>query len=193
MQRKGGLLERWSGIIYYWVLGHLFGIEHPPNIVTARLMTRRYVDSLLLHREREIVISGLWFITGFKQIGLCVEKKQIGSSTYSYSKRFAHAINTVTSFSARPLYGILYLGIIIFICSLFAILSLTAIRIFSIGSVPGWTSVLVSIWLASGLMSIMMGTLAIYMAKIYTEVKRRPLTIVKDVYANGHRQDQSTS
>jgi len=63
--RKGGWFERWSGEAFYSLYNWLADIDHPRNIVTARLMTRRYVDALLQYREREMVISCLWVITGF--------------------------------------------------------------------------------------------------------------------------------
>ncbi|MFT2675401.1 hypothetical protein, partial [Escherichia coli] len=73
-QRKGGWFERVTGSIFYKVFRALTGISQPDNIVTARLMTRRYVKSLLLHLEREINIVGLWIITGFKQVAEQVRK-----------------------------------------------------------------------------------------------------------------------
>jgi putative glycosyltransferase len=64
-QRKGSFYERWSGALFYTVFRTLSGLDFPRNITTARLMTRRYVDALLGHKEREIMIAGLWLITGF--------------------------------------------------------------------------------------------------------------------------------
>lgn len=65
--RKGGAFERSTGAAFYKLFRKLTGINQPDNIVTARLMTQRYVQALLSHRERELNIGGLWIITG----GIC--------------------------------------------------------------------------------------------------------------------------
>ena len=86
-QRKGGWFERWSGQWFYFVFNVLTGLAVPANIVTARLMTRRYVDALLLHREREILIAGLWQITGFDQRSQVVKKHSSSETTYTLRKQ----------------------------------------------------------------------------------------------------------
>ena len=65
--RKGGTFERWSGEAFYTLFNWGTGLNLPRNLVTARLMTRRYVEALLLHREREVFLAGLLHITGFAQ------------------------------------------------------------------------------------------------------------------------------
>ena len=58
-RRKGRLFERWSGILFYRLFNMLSGLQLPDNLVTARLMTRRYVNALMGHQERELLIAGL--------------------------------------------------------------------------------------------------------------------------------------
>src|SRR5262249_8597435 len=79
--RKGGLWERVTGQIAYTLFNSLFAHPIPRNHITVRLMKRAYVDSLLLHREQQTVIGGLWVITGFKQVGLPVNKLARGNTT----------------------------------------------------------------------------------------------------------------
>jgi len=73
-RRKGSLFEKISGGVFFRLFRLLTGIAQPNNIVTARLMSRRFVDALLLHRERELNIGGLWITTGFKQVQRVVNK-----------------------------------------------------------------------------------------------------------------------
>ena len=61
-QRKGNWFERLSGRLFYRLFNSLAGLALPENLVTARLMTRRYVDALLLHKERELMLAGIWHI-----------------------------------------------------------------------------------------------------------------------------------
>lgn len=73
--RKGRVFERWSGVVFYSLLRTLTALDLPKNIVTARLMTRRYVEALLRHEEREVFLAGLLQITGFDQRPTPVTKK----------------------------------------------------------------------------------------------------------------------
>jgi putative glycosyltransferase len=181
-ERKGNWFEKWSGEVYYSVFNWLCNIDHPRNIVTARLMSRRYVDALLLHRERELVISCLWVITGFKQCGTIVKKHMSSSSTYSLSKKIGHATNAITSFSEMPLKLIFYVGIAIFFCAMAFAVDLVFNKLVLSRPLDGWTSVMVSIWILGGMTISFVGVVGIYLSKIFSETKQRPHTIVRNVY-----------
>lgn len=183
--RKGGWFERISGAIYHSIFNSLTGLQQTPNFVTARLMTRRYVDALLLHRERELNIGGLLHITGFKQIGQPVTKLSISPTSYSLSKRVSHLVNGITSFSHKPLYFVFYIGLTLFITSLLFLGLLLTQYLFLSRPPEGYVSVIASIWFFSGLLILFSGLQGIYMAKIFSEVKGRPRTIVRHVYRRG--------
>lgn len=181
-ERKGGWFEKWSGEVYYSVFNWLCNIDHPRNIVTARLMTRRYVDALLRYREREAVISCLWVSTGFKQCEKIVKKHMSSSTTYSLPMKIEHAMNAITSFSEVPLKLIFYLGISLLACALGYAGYLSFNRVFLSQPMDGWTSVMVSIWVFGGLIISFVGILGIYLAKVFSETKQRPNAIVREVY-----------
>lgn len=181
-KRRGGWLEKITGGLFYRVFRVLTGIAQPNNIVTARLMSRRYVDALLLHQERELNIGGLWIITGFKQCQQAVQKLSSSPTTYSLAKKFSHLVNAVTSFSSLPLVFTFYSGLLISISALAYILHLS-VRYFFVASPPdGYTSIIASIWLFSGLIIFFIGVQGVYISKIFSEVKQRPYTIIRGVY-----------
>lgn len=183
-KRKGGVLEQVTGKIFYQSFRLLTGISQPNNIVTARLMSRRYVDALLLHQERELNIGGLWIITGFKQCQQIVRKHFSSPTTYSFSRKFSHFVNAVTSFSSLPLVFTFYSGLFISISALGFIIYLMS-RYFLIASPPdGYTSIIASIWLFSGLIIFFIGVQGIYISKVFSEVKQRPYTIIRHVYGS---------
>ena len=97
-QRKGGALERLGGALHWWVVGRLSSYPIPKNIVTARVMTRQYVRSLLLHKEQKTAIGGLWAITGYKQVGVAITKGSRRRSSYSFAKRLAMGVDGMTAF-----------------------------------------------------------------------------------------------
>ena len=185
--RKGGWFERWSGDLFYRLLPMISGIDMPRSMVTARLMTRRYVDALLLHEEREIDIGGLWVITGFEQQPQVIKKHSTSESTYSLQRRFSLLINSITSFSNLPLIGIFYVGLAMLLVSGAFASFFVAQWLIIDRPVSGWTSVIVSLWLIGGMVILFLGVIGIYLAKMFSEVKRRPYTIVRKVYEHQPR------
>ena len=180
--RKGGWFERWSGDLFYRLLPIISGIDMPRNMVTARLMTRRYVNALLLHEEREIEIGGLWVITGFEQRPQVIKKHNTSETTYSLRHRFSLLINSITAFSNLPLIGIFYVGLTMLLVSGAFASFFVAQWLLIDQPVSGWTSVIVSLWLIGGMVILFLGVIGIYLAKMFSEVKRRPYTIIRKVY-----------
>ena len=182
-QRKGSVFERWSGQWFYLIFKTLTGMALPENVVTARLMTRRYVDALLRHEEREIFIAGLWYITGFAQCPQVVKKHSTSKTTYNFRRKMSLLVNSVTSFSNAPLVSIFYIGVLISILAIFYTTYLVINWMFLAKPLSGWTSVMASIWLIGGMVISFIGVVGIYLSKIFSETKRRPYTIVRQIYA----------
>lgn len=182
-KRKGGWFERCSGAWFYRAFRLFTGLKLPENAVTARLMTRRYVDALLLHRESEVFIAGLWHITGFSQVPVAVAKHSTSATTYSLARKATLLINSVTSFSNAPLTAIFYLGATLSALSLAYIAYLVVHWLLLSQPVSGWTSVMASIWLLGGMIISFIGLVGIYLSRIFMETKRRPYTIVRQVHA----------
>jgi putative glycosyltransferase len=187
-KRRGGFLEKLSGNLFYKIFRFLTGIAQPNNIVTARLMSRRYVDALLLHQERELNIGGLWVITGFKQAQQIVQKHATSPTTYSLSQKLSHLVNAVTSFSSKPLVYTFYSGLFISITAI-TYISYLAISYFIATPPDGYTSIIASIWLFSGLIIFFIGLQGIYISKLFSEVKQRPYSIIRQVYKHSALQD----
>lgn len=181
-QRKGNWFERWSGAIYYTVFNWLTNIDHPRDIVTARLMTRRYVNALLQYREREMVISCLWVITGFKQCQQWVNKHASSKTTYNLARKIQHTTNAITSFSEIPLRIIFYVGALIFVVATLYAANLIFNRLFLYRPLDGWTSVMVSVWMLGGMIISFMGVIGIYLSKVFVETKQRPYVIIRGIY-----------
>ncbi len=181
-RRKGGVIERWSGQMFYRLFRSLTGIHLPENAVTARLMTRRYVDALLKFDEREVFLAGLWYITGFDQRQQPVRKLDSSKTTYTLRRKLAVFVNSVTSFSNVPLVSVFYIGLVISLVAGSYTLYLVFFWAFLAKPLSGWTSVMASIWLLGGLIISFIGIVGIYISKIFSETKRRPYTIIKQIY-----------
>ena len=181
-ERKGGWFEKISGELLYRLVNRLSGSDMPRNIMVSRLMTRRYVDSLVEFRESELFIAGLWYITGYEQIGIIGKKSDKGTSTYDLTKKLKLTINSITSFSNKPLYYIFLTGLLISAMSLIYMIYLLINRIIFYRPIPGWTSIVLSIWLLGGIIILFLGIIGIYLSVIFIETKQRPYTIVRKIW-----------
>lgn len=179
--RNDNLKDKIAGEWFYTIFNWLSHESLPQNLTTARLMSRRFITALLEHREREMMIGGLWVITGFKQVPIVVDKASKGSSTYNLPRKINLMVNAITAFSSRPLIFVFYLGCAIILLSTIAAIIL-AIRAVTLGFLPGWPSLIVSVWLLGGLTIFCLGIIGIYLSKIFTEVKQRPYSIIRDIY-----------
>lgn len=191
LKRKGGTFERLSGALFYWLFHLLSGLNAPKNSLTARLMTRRFVDGLLQHREREVDLMGLLHSTGFYQVPIVVKKHAKPETTYTLYRKLGLAFKAITSFSRRPLIIVFALGTIIMFVSIGMLVFYFFIYIVS-GQVPsGFTSIILSIWMLGGLTIFSVGLVALYISVVFNEVKARPLAIIKDVYRSGNHAEST--
>lgn len=186
-KRKGNWFERWSGHLFYKLFNVITGVNIPSNLVVARLMTRKYVNALIRHQEREIFMAGLWKITGFTQYGFTVKKLSTSQTTYTFRRKMSHVLNAITSFSNIPLKFIFYFGSFIsFVASIY-ICNIIIAYMVSDSPVSGWASTIASIWFLGGLIIAFLGVLGVYLSKIFNEVKQRPYTIIKEIYGQSVR------
>jgi len=180
--RKGGYFEKISGTLFYKVINLFSGINIPENLTTARLMKRKYVDALLLFKEKEFVIAGLWALAGFNQRSVKVTKTSTSKTTYSIFKKIDIATRFITSLSSKPMTGIFYLGLSVTVLSFLFVLKIIIGKLLNNHVVSGYSSTIASIWLLGGLIIFCIGIIGVYVATIFNEVKQRPVYIVKEVY-----------
>jgi putative glycosyltransferase len=181
-QREGHWIRRWTGDLAYGILRLMIPYEVPRNHITLRLMRRNYVDSLLLHKEQQTIIGGLWIITGYRQLGVPVNKIHRADAGYSFRRRWNLLIDGIASFSDVPLVIVFYTGIAISIVSA-ALVAWVVLR-WAVGGVgvPGWVSVMLSVWLLGGLTILFIGIIGIYLSKVFLETKHRPYSIVRAMH-----------
>ena len=181
--RKGKFGEKFFGNIFYKTLNAISDIKYPVNTLTARIMSREYVQALLYYKEKSLDIWGVFLLNGFKQSSIEIIKKSKGSTTYTFTKKISIAFEIITSLTSSPLVYIFYIGLIVFLLSLIFILTIILKAIFQdMSAVLGWASIIASIWFIGGLIILLLGILSIYVSKIFVEVKNRPLFTIKKIY-----------
>ena len=181
-ERRGGVADRLGGWAFFKVFNALSDWPLPADLVTARLMTRQYVLALVAHRERETLIAGLWAITGFRQVAESITKHSHSTSTYRLAHKIGILVNSITSFSNKPLVLIFYLGTFIACLASVAAAYLIVRRVFFGVLLAGWPSLIVSVWLLGGLTLFSLGIIGMYVSKVFLETKQRPYTIVRRIH-----------
>ncbi len=186
VSRKGGWFEKFTGNLFYRLANKVTNIDIPKNVITCRLTTSQYNKALVSHKERELYLLGLWVISGFNQKAVSVKKHSLSNTSYSSRHKISLFFNFLTSFSSFPLKIIFYIGSLISLVSFIYILWIIFIKIFSDVVIEGWTSLIVSIWFLGGVMLLSLGIIGIYIAKIFSETKQRPYSIVRKKYEAGN-------
>lgn len=182
---KGNVSYRLGRRLFYALLKMFSGVQFPQNVVTGRLMTRRYVDALLEYGEREMFLSGIWHMVGFSQLPVAVEKHKSSETTYTFWRLVGLFVNGVTAFSTRPLIAVSISGLILSAVAL-VFTGWVVVRQLVWGvALAGWASVMAGILVVGGATMFFNGLIAIYVAKIFIEVKNRPLTTIREIYKGG--------
>jgi len=161
-------------------MNRISGLPLPPGAADFRLLDRAVVDTLVEFPERQKFLRGLVSWVGYETVTVkyTVGQRHAGEVKYSLAKLMALAWNGVTSFSSAPLRAAFYLGLAIFgFSALYGIVAIVA-RLAD-RTPPGWTSVLVSVLALGGLQMIFIGLIGEYLARVFDEVKGRPVYILK--------------
>lgn len=181
--RKGQTVERVGGSLFWRLLNVLSDTPVPADMVTERLMTRRYIDALLTLGDRNLFLAGMMSWTGFTQIGLPVTKVQRrGAATYTLRKRIALLTKAITSFSAKPLYASLWIGATALAFSIAHAGYIVVRKILHPASTLAGFPTLVALLAAMfGIIMLSIGIIGVYVARIFVQAQNRPIYIVKNI------------
>lgn len=172
--------KRVSAQMFYRLMQSL-GAEVVYNHADFRLMSRRAVKALLQYSERNLFIRGMVKTLGYRQGYVYYDRteRMAGESKYPLGKMLAFAWDGITSFSVRPLRLIMGVGLFCIFIS-FVVIVWALVTYLQHRALPGWTSMLVSVWFLGGAVLTALGIIGEYVGKIYSEVKRRPRYIVEE-------------
>ncbi len=176
------LLKRWTARFFYRLM-RVMGTQIIYDHADYRLISRKVVESFRDFREFNIFLRGIFPYMGFRHDIVYYERPErlAGTTKYPFWKMLAFAWEGITSFSKVPLRIASFAGFCIFLASLALVVWASYIK-FSGGAIPGWTSIVIPIFFIGGLNMLFLGLIGEYVGKMYLEVKRRPLFIVKEQY-----------
>jgi glycosyltransferase involved in cell wall biosynthesis len=167
--------------LFYWVMRKITKIDIPNNAGDFRLMDRKVVDAINQFQERSRFMKGLYAWVGFKTIAVPfkVQDRAAGKSSWGFARLTELALTGITCFSDIPLRVWGFIGFLISLISLcYAIYIVTVTLIYG-ADLPGFPTLVVGIMFLGGIQLLSIGILGEYIARIFTEVKRRPKYLVE--------------
>ncbi|WEF32927.1 glycosyltransferase family 2 protein [Pseudoduganella chitinolytica] len=177
-----GKLQKLSATSFYRFHNKISQVHVPMDVGDFRLMDRRVVEALRLLPENHRFMKGLFAWVGFRTVTIPYvhAHRGAGKSSFNFWKLWNLALEGITSFSTAPLKIWTYVGLGV---SAFALLYalLVVIKTLAFGiDVPGYASLMVSGMFLGGVQLIGIGVLGEYVGRIYHEVKRRPVYLVRE-------------
>lgn len=166
--------KRNTALLFYRLMGAM-GVKSVYNHADYRLMSQRAVQHLCRFRERNLYLRGMVPLIGYRAgfVYYNRDKRFAGESKYPLRKMLNFAIDGITSFSVKPVRMIFWIGCIFILVAL-CVTAWTLHSYFLHNTVPGWSSLMISLWLVGGVVLVSLGIVGEYIGKIYIEVKDRP-------------------
>ena len=179
-RKKDTFFKRFTAQGFYKFM-QLMGVDIVYNHADCRLMSKRALDELENFTEVNLFLRGIVPLIGFKSEIVTYERNErfAGESKYPLKKMLSFAFDGITSFSIKPIRFISFIGFIFCLISVGVLIYSIAQKILG-NTVDGWTFIVCSIWLVSGVQMISLGVIGEYIGKIYNETKRRPRYIIEE-------------
>lgn len=186
-RRKEGPLKQLAYKAFYRILQRIANIQIPLDSGDFCIMDRKVVDLLVGMPERNRFVRGIRSWVGLDQIGLAYERhaRYAGREKYTFSRLVYLALDGLISFSFIPLRAISMLGLTVSALSIFLAIGYAIQKLTAGLNPPGFATTVVAIFFLAGIQLITIGVIGEYVGRIFEEVKRRPLYVVRRVTGAG--------
>jgi dolichol-phosphate mannosyltransferase len=191
-RQKESVFKRATAYVFYRLLRAFAGVAIPVDAGDFRLMSRRVVLTMRALREVNRFVRGMVAWVGFRQTIIEYDRNPrfAGQTHYPLRKMIRFALDGITSFSIVPLRMATYLGLAAGVVGIVIVAWAAYERFYNARVVPGWTTIVIAVALASSAQLVMTGVLGEYVGRIYEEIKRRPLYIISEE-VNAERDSDS--
>ncbi len=174
--------KKFTSSTFYWLMNAMSKVHVQEGGSDFRLLDKKVVDSFRGFRETARFIRGMISAIGYRQttIEFVAPPRHAGVSKFSLRKMMTFALDGITAYSKLPLRFAFYTGIACGVISVGLTMHVLYIKFFTDEAVPGWATLSASILLLGGLQLVFMGIIGEYVGRIFEEVKRRPLYLVRE-------------
>jgi polyisoprenyl-phosphate glycosyltransferase len=193
-RREGeSFLKKATARLYYGLVRRLAEVDQHMDVGDFRLVDRKALDAFLQMRERDRYIRGMFCWVGFRQIAVPYVRasRTAGRSKYSLRKMLKLASDGIVGFSSAPLRLGIAVGMFMALGAVGYGLLAIALKLAGLPYVPGYASLLVTITFLSGIQLIVIGVIGLYLARVYDEVRGRPLYLVREARGFTRRGEDS--
>jgi polyisoprenyl-phosphate glycosyltransferase len=182
-----------SAQLFYRLINRLSDVEIPLDSGDFRLLDRRAVNAILAMPERHRLLRGMSSWIGFRQFGLKYARaaRFAGTTKYPLRKMINLALDGIFSFSIVPLRFVTLLGVVTSAMAAAGILYSLVVRIFTPHWVAGWATLILAVLFTGGVEMFCFGILGEYIGRIYTEIKQRPLFVVREMLERSTEAEES--
>lgn len=182
IHRKDSWLKKIASKVYYRIFDLLTGLKSDETIANFGIYAKKVIDQVKLFKEcnRSFPLFTRW--VGFSSTAIEVRHSErlCGKTSYSVKKLFSLAIDTIFSYSNKPLKICIFIGLLMSVLSAGYVIYLILNFLVLGAPITGWTNVMVSLYFLSGLILVSLGITGIYIDKIFDETKKRPLYIIDE-------------
>lgn len=184
--RKDGSIKKFSSKLFYMVFNYLSGIEIDNEVANFGIYNKKVIQSITKINDHIKFFPLFIKWVGFKSTSIVVThcEREDGKSSYSFFKLLSLSFNTIISFSDKPLKIFTFIGASISTISFFFGCYFLFKALTDQISEPGFSSLIISIWLLSGVIISTIGIVGIYLGKTFNQVKNRPNYIIDEMYEN---------
>jgi dolichol-phosphate mannosyltransferase len=184
--RQDPLLKRFTSWLFYRLFSYLADIRFDGDSGNFRIMSRQVVKNFNRMREQLRFFGGHVQWMGFPTTGIQVahDERLEGKSTYTFAKLWKLAADTIIAYSDKPLRMAARLGLSMAAVSFGFGSYILARSLIHSSPIPGWSSLIVSLYFIGGLIIGILGIIGVYLGKAFDESKKRPLYIVRRLTAN---------
>ncbi len=165
--------------VFYRFINSISDTHIEPNASDFRAFNKKVLSNILLFKERELFLRGIFSWIGFRTATVDFEapERRFGKTKYSFGKMTRLALKGITSFSFKPLRVAIFIGSIISLAA-FAFGIFALVSYYKGNTVPGWASTIIAIMFLGGTQLLAIGLLGEYIASLFIESKNRPLFLI---------------
>jgi glycosyltransferase involved in cell wall biosynthesis len=178
--RTKRVTARW----FYRLMGRISEVDLPADTGDFRLVDRRVVDIVSGMREHRRYLRGMFAWVGYEQTGVHYVRaaRYRGETKFPMRNMLSFALDGIVSFSTAPLRLALRFGFVVSVLSFLLGAAAAVVKLGGLFAVPGWASIAVGMAFLGGVQLTVLGVIGEYIARVYDEVKQRPLYLVREVF-----------
>ena len=182
-EKKDSLANRLMSGTFWYILEKFTGLQIPKGLAVMRIFNRRFADQFLLYGEQNRFIEGIFMHVGMQTATLTINQQErfAGVSKFNFRRKLKLAFDAILDYSELPLKLAVRLGVSLSLLGFLAIIVVAILKLTLVDFQAGWASLSSILLMGFGIQLFFIGIVALYIGKLYREVKGRPLFSIRQL------------